>query len=106
MNIEDFVVVDDFLNQSEFDKVSSYITDHNVPWIHQSSGENEGLWFLFHDCTGKKFYNTVIFERIKNITEKDYVIKDIYFNGQWPGRDGIFHIDECDLIGVSMVVWF
>jgi len=24
------------------------------------------------------------------------VIKDIYFNGQWPGRDGIFHIDECD----------
>ena len=96
MNIEDFVIVDDFLNQSEFYDVSSYISSSDVPWIHQSSGEKKGLWFLFHDCTEKKFYNTVIFEKIKKITEKDYVIQDIYFNGQWPGRDGDFHIDECD----------
>ena len=32
----------------------------------------------------------------EKITEKDYVIQEIYFNGQWPGRDGIFHTDDCD----------
>ena len=87
----EIVTVDDFLSPEDLSRVDRDSADAN--WRIQRSNPNTKE---FLKCELKDdFYIEYIFSKIKPHLDSDYKVSRVYFNGQWPGRDGSFHIDNC-----------
>jgi len=99
----DIKIVDNFLDKIDFKKVNeSYF---NKKWEMQQSSSRPpyGLDFLIHQVSSEKFFDNYLFNKIKQHLEGEYEIERIYFNGQWPGREGAFHSDNCDITALLYV---
>ena len=83
---------DHFLNQMDLHRIIQDTED--VQWRIQS-GSGGGLDFLEYDVSDNDYYSVNIYGKIRKVLDKDYEIERIYFNGQWPSRDGEIHIDNC-----------
>ncbi len=101
----DVKVVDNFLDKIDFKKVKKRILGSS--WILQRScndiGDKDQSDFLMLDVTNKKFYNKYLFNKVKKHLDGEYELERIYFNGQWSGREGSFHSDNCDVTGLFYV---
>ena len=90
-------IVEDFLESSDFDKVTERL-QYPASWRMQSSdGEDGSQQFLYLDVSEEKYFNTYIFKQIKKHLDGEYKLERIYFNGQWTGREGYMHDDNCDI---------
>ena len=90
-------IVEDFLESSDFDKVTERL-QYPASWRMQSSdGEDGSQQFLYLDVSEEKYFNTYIFKQIKKHLDGEYKLERIYFNGQWSGRESILHGDGCDV---------
>ncbi len=87
-------IVDKFLNTSDLKSVIDHI--RGMKWEIQSSSKNRGLMFLYEEVTDQEFFNTYLCNKIREELKIDNQLERIYFNGQWSGREGSFHIDGCD----------
>ena len=90
-------IVEDFLESSDFDKVTERL-QYPASWRMQSSdGEDGSQQFLYLDVSEEKYFNTYIFKQIKKHLDGEYKLERIYFNGQWSGRESILQGDGCDV---------
>ena len=87
-------IVDKFLNPSDLKSVIDRI--RGMKWQVQSSSKNRGLMFLYEEVTDQEFFNTYLCNKIREELKIDNQLERIYFNGQWSGREGSFHVDGCD----------
>ena len=88
-------IVDNFLDGKDIQK----ITSNDLTWNLQTSNRGKGeLTFLSSNKTGDKFFNTYLFDKVVEKLDKgDYKLDRVYFNGQWNGREGSLHSDNCDI---------
>ena len=85
-------VIDNFLNSEEL----NYLQTCPKVWeIQVSDPTNPScLQFLYYAPKVTSFYKS-LFKKIKKKIGK-YSLDRLYFNGQYYGMDGSFHIDNCD----------
>jgi hypothetical protein len=86
-------VVDNFLSHKEFEKICSVIP--NSKWKIQVSMPQSKNEFLMLDVTEDKFFSETLNKKIQDHFSLSLNLDRVYFNGQWPGRDGDFHVDGC-----------
>ena len=93
----DVKYVDSFLDKIDFKKVVDRTV--NASWnIQRSISTNEEHFdFLYLDVSNEEFYNKYLFDKVKQHLDGEYKLQRIYFNGQWSGREGNFHNDNCDV---------
>ncbi len=92
--------VDDFLSKEDLLRVQQFILDPYVSWMTQkslkrvSTKEQFSQDFLQKPVTDP-FFSKYIFTKIQDFRPQLKSMKpiEVYFNGQWPGRDGGFHSD-------------
>ena len=86
-------IFDNFLNETDFNRVMSF-TQYAI-WQIQGSVNKGNREFLYINVSDEEFFNSHIFHKIEKKLNCKYKLERIYFNGQWPGRDGEFHEDTC-----------
>tara|TARA_B100000131_G_C17719780_1_gene452365 strand:+ start:69 stop:554 length:486 start_codon:yes stop_codon:yes gene_type:complete len=88
-------IVDNFLDRKDIQK----ITSNDLAWKLQTSNRGKGeLTFLSSSKKGDEFYNTYLFDKVvEKLEEGYYRLENVYFNGQWNGREGSLHSDNCDI---------
>ena len=88
-------IVDNFLEEKDIQK----ITSNDLPWnLQKSNHGKKELPFLFSEKTDNPFFNTYLFDKVVEKLDKgDYKLDRVYFNGQWNGREGSLHSDNCDI---------
>ena len=96
-------IVDNFLDKNDFDKVYSSSLEQN--WIMQKSNRNkEELTFLMSDITYDPFFSDYLYDKVVEKLDKgDYKLDRVYFNGQWNGREGSLHSDNCDITALIYI---
>lgn len=94
-------IFDNFLKETELSYINNFT--NNKKWVIQISSKDGDLEFLYLDVSHEKFFNSYLFNEIKKKLDHEYVLEKIYFNGQWPGRDGSFHKDPCKLTALFYV---
>ena len=89
--------VDNFLDKIDFKKVEERIVD--ASWTFQCGNpiNKEKLPFLLWEVSHEEFYNKYLFDKVKQHLDGEYKLRRVYFNGQWSGREGDFHNDNCDV---------
>ena len=99
----DVKVVDNFLDPIDLKKVSKKVDGKGLngcQWTIQVSATDltgHEQQFLELIVSDEEFFNTYLFNLIKKHLDGEYEIERIYFNGQWSGREGSFHSDNCDV---------
>ena len=92
-------IVDNFLDEEDFKKIINIIG--YTSWGLQSSSEFESTKessFLYSNLTDESFFNGYLFDKVVEKLDKgDYKLERTYFNGQWNGREGSLHSDNCDI---------
>ena len=96
MNNMNIKVFDNFLEDLDRDYIQSYLDENK--WILQISDQHKsiGLDFLMMIIPKDNFFHKHLFSKIEKILNKSFSIERIYFNGQFAGRHGSFHRDQCD----------
>ena len=61
--------------------------------------------FLFMDLQEDAMFTETIFERLKQLTGKDFELRNVYANGQTFGQDGDFHTDGEDKANWTFLVY-
>ena len=90
-------IVDKFLDTIDLKKVAAATND--TEWTFQRSDPRNmkhGIFLMKH-MNDDKFFTTYLVDKIKAHLDKDYELKAVYFNAQFPGREGEFHLDGCDV---------
>jgi len=89
---EKIQVVDNFLSNQDFQTIVCELKQ--ARWGFQSSDNTKSTnEFLLYDVSEKKYFNEELNKKIQKYFSLDCKCDRIYFNGQWPGRDGDFHVD-------------
>ena len=100
--MQEVKVIDNFLSEEEHVDISNYV--NGIRWTMQVSNTNTpGLHFLYGDVCNVDYFNTHLFRGVKSATGMNVKVSQVYFNGQWPGREGEFHRDPCDLTALIYV---
>ena len=97
-------VFDDFLPPDDLVYILDYTNEKE--WEIQKSDYTGrlGSEFLQLHVEDEEYFNTYIFNKIKEKIDGDGLsVKEIYFNGQWPGRDGSFHTDDVTLTALIYI---
>ena len=94
----DVKIVDNFLDPIDFKKVEEKCYNPLIEWKVQRSVSinKEHLDFLMSEVSNEEFYNKYLFDKVKQHLDGEYKLERIYFNGQWSGREGRLHNDQCD----------
>ena len=103
--MEEIKVIDKFLTEKEMEEVWEFI--NNMSWTTQHSIPGEStIDFLESDVTGVEYFNSYLFNRIKDVLNIDVKLDRVYFNGQWNGREGDFHVDQCDVTALIYLSYY
>ena len=94
--LENFISLDQLKHFRKTIETGAWIT-------HKST--NEGNDFLNMDVTDDSYYNTEILNHIKEKINPNLKLGRAYFNGQWFGRDGSFHIDDTDPKNKTVIIY-
>ena len=96
-------LIKNFLDKNDFEKVEN--TVYSGEWGTQcSDGEDKSnLVFLYQDQSNNEFFNTYLFNKVKQNLDGNFKLSRTYFNGQWFGRDGNFHTDDCDVTALCYI---
>ena len=101
--MDNIQIIDDFLTDEDIEHITNFDNYSDKTWIIQRSSETEGHEFLMKDLTHDSFYTSYLGDKIKKtvlpahqpVNNCSYVLDRVYLNGQWPGREGGLHSDEC-----------
>jgi len=95
-------VLDNFISLEQLQTIRETIL--NGQWgLHKST--NEGMEFLNMDVTDNPYYNTELLNHINQKLNTNFKLGRVYFNGQWFGRDGAFHIDDDDGNNHTVIIY-
>lgn len=94
--MNDIKIINNFLPKEEICEVLLFLNNIKTWTIQTSSSKKNQYQFLMHDVSKNEYFNKHIFNFIESILDRSYEIERIYFNGQWPGRDGDLHEDGCE----------
>ncbi len=94
--MNDIKIFNNFLPKEEICEVLRYLNNIKTWTVQTSSLKKNQYEFLMHDVSKNEYFNKHIFNFIESILDRSYEIERIYFNGQWPGRDGDLHEDGCE----------
>ena len=90
-------IFDNFLDEKDFQKLVSDDPAWNLQTSNFPRVKGE-LTFLSYDKTSDEFFNTYLFGKVAEILDRGYYnLLKVYFNGQWNGREGALHSDNCDI---------
>lgn len=94
------------------DVIENYCVDDNSPgWKlnGSSNSDNEDKLFWYLNVENNKFFNEVLFCKIKEIIkeylDEEIVYTRIYLNGHTFGQQGYFHTDDDDLEGRTLLIY-
>ena len=94
--MQEVKVVNEFLTEKDLKDIWDYIYD--MSWsTHRSVSGVSVIEFLDSDVSDVEYFNSYLFERIKDSLGVNVKLDRVYFNGQWHGREGDLHIDDCDI---------
>jgi len=102
--MKDIIVIDDFFKEQEWVDFNSSLGKNTIkagPWKMQSSDKDNNsipgdTSFFIRDLQDEQYVITNIFNKIKKILGDNINLGRVYLNGQFPGRNGSFHVDGCD----------
>ena len=89
--MSEFKVYDNFLDESDYRMIQMYSME--CEWKVQSSNPGDDIKF-FISKTDFPLLTDHVFKKILSKVG-DHELKELYFNGQFPGREGEFHTDDC-----------
>ena len=95
--VENFLDPIDFQKVEEATNVKTWEIQRSDPWTKTQ------LDFLFLNKTDDDFFNTYLYKKVKEHLDGKYELTRVYYNGQWSGRDGSFHADNCDVTALLYV---
>lgn len=84
-----------FLTQDEYDACFKILIDPSG-WIddHSSLGNDTGKTFMYKDLNDFDIFSKKLLCKIETVTNKKFILKRVYANGQKKGQDGDFHQDD------------
>jgi hypothetical protein len=84
-----------FLNDNDFQTVQSKILEPKWSCNHKSSNdENNSLFWKMEGLETDSFFSQHLFNKIKELTQEDFEIERIYFNGHNACGQGYPHTDS------------
>ena len=88
-------IVDNFLEGKDIQKIIS----NDLTWrLQKSNNGKKELTFLEASKKCDEFFNTYLFGKVREKLDRGYYkLERVYFNGQWNGREGSLHSDNCDI---------
>lgn len=95
--IDDIKIYDDFLTDKELSDIIKFL--HGAKWgMQRSVADNKSHGsFLKLNVAEEKYFNSYLLNRIFDVIGSKHKLATTYFNGQWFGQDGNFHIDGVPL---------
>ena len=99
--MQEVKVIDNFLSKKEHTDISNYVG--SMSWKMQVSEDLTGLRFLCGEAYNIEYFNSYLFKKVRSAVGMNVKATDIYFNGQWHGREGDFHKDKSDLTALIYV---
>ena len=97
-------IVDNFLEESDFNQLTSYSNDIKEWQLQKSNPNKEELDFLMSDITYDPFFSDYLYDKVVEQLDGDnYQLSRVYFNGQWNGREGNLHVDRCDFTALLYI---
>ena len=103
MKLDDKIhILENFISLDQLKRIRTTI--ENGGWKPHQSTEG-GLEFLNMDVTSDPYYNTELLEHINLKLNKNYKLGRVYFNGQYHGREGSFHIDDNDEKNSTVIIY-
>jgi hypothetical protein len=97
MNILNIKSYPNFLTQEEHNYVIAKTLKGNTWWHGGFSEDENAVNFWFMNLMNDVFFTEYMLNKIKIITEKNFVIDRVYANGQTYGLSGTYHQDAPDL---------
>ena len=55
------------------------------------------------DLNDHEFFGDRYVKKLQSHFNQSYKLEAVFFNGQWPGRDGLLHQDGCDVTAVLFI---
>lgn len=103
MKLDDKIqVLDNFISLEQLTEIRRTI--ENGAWYPHKSTD-EGMEFLNMDVSELPYYNNDLLNHINLKLNTNYKLGRVYFNGQWFGRDGSFHIDDDDPKNHTVIIY-
>jgi hypothetical protein len=93
-NIDNIIVYDNFLTDSELSNCVSHINNLQWKWGHTSNKNIINVPFWYMELSNIEYFTQYIKNKIEYITNKRFSIERVYANGQTYGQSGIFHQDN------------
>lgn len=95
--IDDIKIYDDFLKDGELSHIIKFL--NSAKWgMQRSEAHNKSHGsFLKLKVTEEEYFNSYLLSRILDVIGSNRKLAAVYFNGQWFGQDGNFHIDGVPL---------
>tara|TARA_Y100000590_G_scaffold135634_1_gene155247 strand:- start:151 stop:648 length:498 start_codon:yes stop_codon:yes gene_type:complete len=96
-------IIDNFLDPIDLKKVIGETSCQEWKIQQTDIRKSNHLPFLIREVSHDEFFNSYLFNKVKDELDGDYKLERVYFNGQWYGREGSFHQDGCDLTALLYV---
>lgn len=95
--MDDVKIYDDFLNDQELSDIIKFL--NGAKWgMQRSDAHNKSHGsFLKLKVTEEEYFNSYLLNRVFDVIGSKHKLATAYFNGQWFGQDGNFHIDGVPL---------
>ena len=106
-SMKDIITISKFLEDEDFGTVK--LNTINQPWFVQDSlksdknVDKEIHDFLMLDVSNRAFFNDYLFNKIQQTLNISCELQRVYYNLQWPGRDGRLHKDGCDFTALLYI---
>ena len=85
----------DILSDEEFDKLEELLYRPKWGYTHKSTADDRWRrWRM--ELKDDEFFTKFFFEKIKTLTDRSFLIKAVYANGQTYGQNGSWHQDSTE----------
>ena len=85
----------DILSDEEFDKLEELLYRPKWGYTHKSTADDKWRrWRM--ELKDDEFFTKFFFEKIKTLTDRSFLIKAVYANGQTYGQNGSWHQDSTE----------
>ena len=95
----------DVLTPNEYIKLTELIK--GFKWIYggTSTAKSDASKFWYSELIDDSFFNGFFFNKIKEVTGKNFILKRAYANGQTWGQDGEWHKDSDEVNGYTLLYY-
>lgn len=95
----------DVLTPKEYKELLELIREFK--WIYggTSTIDSDASKFWYSELIDNAFFNGFFFNKIKEVTGKNFILKRVYANGQTWGQDGDWHRDSAESNGYTFLYY-